>query len=503
MTIKIDLENGEISEQQEDIIQALLPAEEKSKNFNESDSTKAGNDGSIQTVLLSTFVVVLGSLEFGYSVGFSSPTQSAMIEDLGLTLSQYSTFGSLLTIGAMIGAITSGRVADSMGRKGALRVASASYIIGWLIIVISKVALPLDIGRLFVGYGVGLTSYTVPVYIAEITPKNLRGALTNTNQLSVTAGILIVYLLGMFVTWHDLAIIGLIPCSILVLGLFFIPESPRWLAKVGREKEFKAALQALRGKGCDVSAEAAEIKEYVDELEMLPKGRVLDLFQRKYAHHVIVGVGLMVFQQLCGINALMFYASKIFEAAGFHSDHAASVSVAALQVPMTVVGVLLMDRAGRRPLLMVSAGGISLGCFMVGVSFYIQGHESYAHLGALVSILALGGLLTYIAAFSLGMGGVPWIIMSEIFPINMKGVAGSLVTLVSWFGSWVITLTFNFLLTWSAAGSFFIFGGAGAGAVLFVAKLLPETKGQTLEEIQTSFLTFFSKRTPKSYNGLQ
>ncbi|GLJ29231.1 hypothetical protein SUGI_0576600 [Cryptomeria japonica] len=331
MTIKIDLENGEISEQQEDIIQALLPAEEKSKNFNESDSTKAGNDGSIQTVLLSTFVVVLGSLEFGYSVGFSSPTQSAMIEDLGLTLSQYSTFGSLLTIGAMIGAITSGRVADSMGRKGALRVASASYIIGWLIIVISKVVLPLDIGRLFVGYGVGLTSYTVPVYIAEISPKNLRGALTNTNQLSITAGVLIVYLLGMLVTWHDLTIIGLIPCSILVLGLFFIPESLRWLAKVGREKEFKEELQTLRGKDCDVSAEAAEIKEYVDELKILPKGRILDLFQRKYAHHMIVGVGLMVFQQLLGINALMFYADRIFEAAGFHSDHAASISVAALQ----------------------------------------------------------------------------------------------------------------------------------------------------------------------------
>ncbi|KAH9303689.1 hypothetical protein KI387_008093 [Taxus chinensis] len=503
MTIKIDLETGEISAQQADISEALLPAEDKSENFNKtSDSCKGGNDGSVATVLLSTFIVVLGSLEFGYSVGYSSPAQSAMIEDLGLTVSQYSTFGSLLTIGAMIGAITSGRIADCMGRKGALRVASASYIIGWLVIIFSKVALSLDIGRLIAGYGVGVTSYTVPVYIAEITPKNLRGALTNTNQLSITSGILVVYLLGMLVSWRLLAILGLVPCALLLMGLFFIPESPRWLAKVGREKEFEVALQALRGKECDVSAEAAEIKEYVEELESLPKGRLLDLFQRKYAYHMIVGVGLMVFQQASGINAVMFYASTIFKACGFNSDNAASVSVAALQVPMTALGVLLMDKTGRRPLLMVSGGGVAIGCFMVGSSFYMQEHESFAHLRVLTSLLALSGLLVYIAMFSLGTGGIPWIIMSEIFPINMKGVAGSLVTLVAWFGSWVVTITFNSLLSWSASGSFFIFGAAGTCSVLFVAKLVPETKGKTLEEIQTSFQTYFTKRTPKARNVL-
>eukprot|EP01018_Ginkgo_biloba_P007347 Gb_37856 [translate_table: standard] len=462
----------------------------------------------------------------------------------------YSTFGSLLTIGAMIGAIMSGHVADYIGRKGALRVSSLFYITGWLVISFSKVgqdAVPLDVGRLFVGYGVGLTSYAVPVYIAEISPKNLRGGLTTTNQLSVTMGTLIVYLLGMLVGWRLLAIIvdtrivtmkqqkkwktknelhlGIIPCVLLVLGLFFIPESPRWLAKVGREKEFEAALQALRGKDCDVSYEAAEIREYVEELESLPKARFLDLFQRKYAHSVIVGVGLMVFQQLGGINAIIFYASEIFKAAGFASGHAASVGVAALQVPMTAIGALLMDKSGRRPLLMVSAGGMSVGCFLVGLSFYIQGHETHGYLLTLVSTLALGGLLrqidwrssrvlispissysaygmspflsnqAYIATFSLGMGGIPWIIMSEVFPINMKGIAGSLVTLVSWLGSWVITITFNFLLTWSAAGSFFMFSGVCAFTVLFVAKLVPETKGQTLEEIQASFKSFFSTRT--------
>jgi SP family sugar porter-like MFS transporter len=160
---------------------------------------------------------------------------------------------------------------------------------------------------------------------------------------------------------------------------------------------------------------------------------------------------------------------------------------------MTAIGALLLDKSGRRPLLMVSAGGMSIGCFLVGFSFYIQGHGTNAHLATTVSTLALGGLLSYIATYSLGMGGIPWIIMSEIFPINMKGIAGSLVTLVSWFGSWVITITFNSFLSWSAAGSFFIFSVTSTCTVFFVAYLLPETKEQTLEEIQISFRSFFRR----------
>lgn len=492
MAITIHLEDGEL-EEHADISEPLISSEEKIEIGRKNLSEERSNGGSIATVLLSTFVVALGSLEFGYCVGFSSPTQSAMIEDLGLTLSQYSTFGSLLTIGAIVGAIVSGYIADYMGRKGALRVSSVSCIIGWFIISLSKDAFPLNIGRLFVGYGVGLTSFTVPVYIAEITPKNLRGGLTATHQLSITIGTLLVYLIGMLVGWRLLAIIGIIPCVLLALGLFFIPESPRWLTKVGRNEESEEALQAFRGKNCDVSAEAAEIRECVKKLESLPKARVMDLFEFRYAHSVIVGVGLMVFKQLGGISAVIFYASEIFQAAGFSSDHAASVAVAALQVPMTAIGALLMDKSGRRPLLMISAGGMSIGCFLVGLSFYIQGCGANAHPTPILKTLSLGGLLCYIGTFSLGMGGIPWIIMSEIFPINMKGIAGSLVTLVSWLGSWVITITFNLFLTWSAAGSFFIFSVICASTVFFVAFLLPETKGQTLEEIQTSFQSFFKR----------
>lgn len=259
------------------------------------------------------------------------------------------------------------------------------------------------------------------------------------------------------------------------------------MAKVGREKDFEAALQALRGKECNVSCEATEIMECINELESLPKTRILDLFQRKYARAVIVGVGLMLLQQFCGINAVIFYASSIFKAAGFSSGHTASVIVAIVQVLMTAVGASLMDKSGRRPLLMIAAGGMGISCFIVGLSFYIQGHFDESSLTQLARILSLIGLLGYISTFSIGMGGIPWVIMSEIFPLNMKRIAGSLVSLTAWLGSWIVTLTFNSLFSWSDAACFFIFCVVCAFTVLFVAKLVPETKGRTLEEIQSSF----------------
>ncbi|XP_057868263.2 sugar transporter ERD6-like 16 isoform X2 [Cryptomeria japonica] len=430
-------------------------------------TARNSHESSILIVVISTFIVVMGSLNFGFGVGFSSPSESGIMEELGLSTSQYSVFGSLLTVGAMIGAIMSGYLADYLGRKGALRLCSLFYLVGWLTTAFSKDIVPLDIARLLVGFGAGLTSYTVPVYIAEISPKNMRGGLTTTNQLFITTGILIVYLLGTLLKWRVVALIGTIPSILLAAGLFLIPESPRWLAKAGRDKDFKEALQALRENQYDVSYEATEIMEYVEELESLPKARIIDLFHRNYAPAVIVGVGLVVCQQLCGINGVIFYASAIFKAAGYSSGQSASVGIAILQVPLTAVGAMLMDKSGRRPLLMIAAGGMSVSCFIVGLAFYILRHSQHSALQLVGSRLALFGLL--------------------IFPINMKGIAGSLVSLVAWFGGWIVTVSFNSLLSWSAAGSFFIFCGVSAFTVLFVAKLVPETKGRTLEEIQSSF----------------
>ncbi|KAL6581842.1 hypothetical protein OROMI_005856 [Orobanche minor] len=222
----------------------------------------------------------------------------------------------------------------------------------------------------------------------------------------------------------------------------------------------------------------------IDALRDLPKVRMLELFDGKYMRPLIIGMGLMVLQQLGGINGIGFYTSETLVAAGFSSGKIGSIAYAIIQVPITMIGAMLMDKSGRRPLLMVSATGTFLGCFLTGASFFLKGQ---ALLIKCVPILAVSGVLVYIGAFSIGMGSVPWVIMSEIFPIHVKGVAVSLVVLVAWLGAWTVSYTFNFLISWSATGTFTTYAGFCALTVLFVAKIVPETKGKTLEEIQASF----------------
>ncbi|CAK9145394.1 unnamed protein product [Ilex paraguariensis] len=440
-------------------------------------------------VVLSTLVAASGSYVFGSAVGYSSPAQSGIIDDLGLSLAEYAVFGSILTIGAMVGAVMSGKIADLMGRRGTMGFSDIFCLIGWLAIVFAKGSWWLNLGRLSLGYGIGLLSYVVPVYIAEITPKDLRGAFAAAIQLMSCCGVSVMYLVGTVISWRTLALIGTIPCMLQLLGLFIIPESPRWLAKKTRGNDCEAALQRLRGNNANISEEAAEIRDYTETLQRLSDSRMLELFSRKYTHSLIVGVGLMVLQQFGGVNAIVYYASAIFVSTGFSSG-TGSIAMVVVKVPVTLLGVLLMDKTGRRPLLMVSAAGTCLGCFLIGLSFLLQDLQLWKDFSP---IMALGGVLVFTGSFSLGMGGVPWVIMAEIFPMNVKAEAGSLVTVVNWFGTWIISYAFNFLMEWSSEGIFFIFSIICALTILFVAKLVPETKGRTLEEIQASMNSFRAK----------
>lgn len=315
----------------------------------------------------------------------------------------------------------------------------------------------------------------MPVYIAEIAPSNLRGGLTTLNQLMICIGSTLAFVMGTVMQ-------GLFRNPLLLVGLFFIPESPLWLAKVGLEKEFEVSLRRLRGQNADITAEAAEIQANVQSLRNLSKAKLADLVEAKYIRSVINAVGLMIFQQFGGINGISFYASQTFVAAGI-TGKIATLAYAVIQVPITMIGAVLMDKSGRRPLLMVSATGTFLGCFLTGTAFLLEGQTLLLQW---VPILAVSGVLTYIASFSIGMGAVPWVIMSEIFPLHIKGLADSLAVLINWLGAWAVSYTFNFLMSWSCPGTFFVFSGFCALTVLFVAKVVPETKGKTLEEIQAS-----------------
>ncbi|CAK9220067.1 unnamed protein product [Sphagnum troendelagicum] len=428
-----------------------------------------------QFAIFATLVVALGPLSLGFALGFTSPTQAAIIKDLNLTVGQFSTFGSILNVGCMLGAILSGKIADYLGRKRALLVAVVPELVGWILIVFGQNPISLIIARFLVGLGGGIISFTVPMYIGEIAPKHMRGGLGTMNQFAITVGITLSYLLGIWVNWRMLAVLGALPEIILIFGLFLIPESPRWLAKAAHKEELTSSLQKLRGKDFNISHEISDIQAAVEASNSLPAVKWGDLMQPKLFRPLIAGIGLMVLQQFSGINALMLYSSAIFGASG---------KVSFILVVLTLGAAGLMDKAGRRILLMISAGGMGLSNFLVAFSFYARMSPAFS---TFISILALVSLLAYIASFSLGMGAIPWIIMSEIFPAYVKGVAGSVATLVNWFSAYIVTFTFNYMLLWSAAGSFWIFAGECLLTVVFVALYVPETRGRTLEQIEASF----------------
>ncbi|XP_031261575.1 sugar transporter ESL1-like [Pistacia vera] len=323
-------------------------------------------------LVFSTLVAVCGYSCYGFAVGYSSPAESGIMEELGLSVAAYSVFGSIMTVGGMLGAILSGRIADILGRKLAMLFSEIFCTLGWLAIVFAKDVLWLDLGRLSIGFGVGLISYVVPVYIAEITPRDLRGVFTAFTQLMNTLGFSLVFFIGNDISWRTLALVGATPCLLQIVTLFFIPESPRWLAKVGREKEFETALQRLRGETADISQEAADIRENLETFHQGSGTRSLELFQRRYINFLIIGVGLVFLQQLAGVSGMTYYADSIFEKAGV-STSLGSTLVAIAAIPATVVGVLLMDKAGRKPLLLISAAGMCICLFLIGLAFCFQG----------------------------------------------------------------------------------------------------------------------------------
>ncbi|XP_016483600.1 sugar transporter ERD6-like 5 isoform X2 [Nicotiana tabacum] len=434
------------------------------------------------SIVLSSSVASCGYFAYGFAVGYASPAQSGIMDDLGLSIAEYSVFASIMTFGGMIGALISGKVADIFGRRVTMWLLDLFFILGWCSIIFGKRAWWLDAGRLLMGVGSGIQLYVAPIYMSEVTPKKIRGCLVAAASFTLTLGFSLAYYIGNNMNWRTLALVGASPCLIQLLGLFFIPESPRWLSKIGLDKEVEASLQRLRGGNADISTEAAEIKDYTKTVQQHSGSKFMDMFSRKYARPLIVGTGLMALVQFGGNSAISSFASSVFRAAGCSADSASRV-MAVLQLPFAAMSIILTEKAGRRLLMMITSAGACLGCFLAALGFLLKDYHQSAEL---TSQMVFIGILLFSVFFTMGMGGTPWIIMSEILPINIKGSAGSFIALVNCFTSWIVSYAFNFLFQWNAAGVFFLFAFFCGSVLVFVAMLVPETKGRTLEEIQAS-----------------
>ncbi|XP_048626411.1 sugar transporter ERD6-like 15 isoform X3 [Brassica napus] len=421
------------------------------------------SNASTRAFVLAFTVGSCGAFAFGCIIGYSAPTQSSIMKDLNLSIADYSLFGSILTVGLILGALICGKLTDLVGRVYAV----------WL----------LDLGRLLQGISIGISAYLGPVYITEIAPRKLRGAACSMSQLFTGVGISVVYALGTVVAWRNLAILGSIPSLMILPLLFFIPESPRWLAKVGREKEVEEILSRLRGENSDVSDEAGEILAYTEHVKQQGDDRgFLKLFQRKYAFSLTIGVVLIALPQLGGLSGYSFYTESIFISTGVSSD-VGFISTSIVQMLAGVLGTVLVDVSGRRSLLLVSQAGMFLGCLATAISFFLKenhcwetgtpilGNRKQEHHVVLWIIWIRHGINT----------------IDHSIRVDVKGAAGTMCGLASSISSWLVAYSFSFLFQWSTTGTFLMFTTVTGIGFVFIAKLVPETRGKSLEEIQSLF----------------
>jgi len=432
-------------------------------------------------VAISAAITALGGLLFGYDTGVVSGALLFVKKDFGgLSNFQQELVTSLLLVGAVLGALVAGRVADRIGRKPAVLITAVVFVVGVLLAAFTPTYPMLLVARIIIGLAVGSASMIVPLYIGEIVPPRVRGGLVSLNQLAITVGILGSYLIdyGLSGTgnWRLMFGLAAIPAAALFIGMLFQRESPHWLIRQGREDEARQVLRRVRNEG-DIDAEIREVRE-VSQRE----GGLRDLVSPRVRPLLMVGVLLAVFQQITGINTVIYYAPTLLQGAGFGNSGAllANVVNGAVNVGMTIVAIWLLDKVGRRPLLLTGTAGMAVGMAITALSF-LGGENLH---GAL-AIVAVLGLLIYTGSFAIGLGPVFWLLIAEIYPLKIRGAAMSVASMANWAANFVVTISFLTLLSAiGGVGAFFLFGFLTLVALAYFWRKVPETKGRSLQEIE-------------------
>jgi MFS transporter, SP family, galactose:H+ symporter len=439
-----------------------------------------GNDRFVRLV---AGMGALAGLLFGYGTGVIAGALLFVRDHFGLSPFAQGVVVSAMLLGAAGGATVAGRVGERFGRRSSVVIAAIVFVVGALVCALAPTTAVLVIGRVVAGVGVGMASTSAPVYISEVSPQRLRGALLTMFQLAVTVGILASFLVALVLEpgahWRAMFAISAIPGVILAIGMYLVPPSPRWLVERGRVEEASAVLVHLRGEGVDVEIEMVEIRTAAAH----PTGSWHELLQPGIRLALIVGVGLAILQQITGINAVLYYAPTIFRSAGLESESSAILAGAGLglvNVVFTVVAIRLIDRLGRRTLLLAGSVGMIVGLFALGLSFALP------HLSSTTSAtIAIAGTAFYLAAFAVSLGPIVWVLNAEIYPLSVRSLANGTASLAHWVANFLVVLTFLPLIHLiGSAAMYWIYAGITLAGIGFIAAYVPETRDRSLESIE-------------------
>ncbi|MBW3129948.1 sugar porter family MFS transporter [Hymenobacter profundi] len=441
-----------------------------------------GPAGSAGYVYLIATVAALGGLLFGFDTAIINGALVFLKKDFGLTDAQTELAASAILFGAVAGAAVAGWLTDHYGRRRLLFGAAMLFTLSALAAAIPRTLTEFVVARLAGGLAIGVASLLVPLYIAEIAPARIRGKLVTLNQLAIVTGILLAYVASYYLadlglaSWRWMFASAAAPSLLFMLTLLLVPESPRWLLGRGREAEALGTLTRLNGPAA-AAAEAEEIQAAL----VAERGEDANLYQPRLRQPLRIAVVLAVLQQITGINTILYYGSIIFtEYNGQSASSAigANALIGGINFAGTVVALFVIDRVGRKPLLLFASGGmaLALGALVVALQLHAPG------------TLLLGLIMLYVACFAVGLGPGVWVVITEIFPNAVRGRAASLATVALWIACTLISYTFLSLVKVAGlGGAFGLYAVLSAFTFFFVWRAVPETKGRTLEEIERSW----------------
>jgi sugar porter (SP) family MFS transporter len=423
----------------------------------------------------------LGGLLFGYDIGVIGGALLFIRQEMHLTPALQGVVVSSLLIGAAIGALGAGHLSHGFGPRRQLMIAGVLLAIGALGAACANGVASLIVFRVVIGLGVGVASVQVPVYLSEMSPTGVRGALSTLNQIMISGGVFTAYLVNYLLagggSWRLMIGLAAVPAVLLILGMRAQPESPRWLFRNGRQAEAEAILRRNRSE--------AEVTEEIAGMHAASQRSALklrDLWHTPWLRRpLVLAAGLAILQQIVGINTIVYYAPTIFQAAGFGNSSAILITLGlgGLTLITTISTSQIVDRVGRRPLMLVGALTLCVTMALLGVIFLTGALATPA--GVVLAIVCIG---LYKVAFSLSWGPLVWVLLPEILPLQARGPGMGVAALLNWVFNFLVALTFPVLLAAGAGTVFEVFAVCSFGAFVFARSLLHETAGRSLEAIE-------------------